>query len=93
MKTINYEAWAKTLLSFVNSKDLDRELTDFCGGWRCPIVPERHVVVPVEPTEEMIIEVMKDLAPKCTSILAAAMHLSISRAYKLMIAAAPDAED
>lgn len=34
---INHEAWSKSLIGFIRSKGLERELTDWCGGWKCPI--------------------------------------------------------
>lgn len=34
---VNYEAWARTMIVFIRSKKLERELADFAGGWRCPI--------------------------------------------------------
>lgn len=34
---INYRAWANTMLRFIRSKGLERELVDYAGGWPCPI--------------------------------------------------------
>jgi len=34
---INYHAWANTMIRFIRSKGLERELTDWAGGWSCPI--------------------------------------------------------
>jgi hypothetical protein len=36
-KEINYQAWSESLIGFIRSKGLERECTDWCGGWKCPI--------------------------------------------------------
>lgn len=37
MTAVNYEAWARTMIGFIRSKGLERELTDWAGGFPCPI--------------------------------------------------------
>lgn len=36
-RQINHEAWSQSLIGFIRSKGLECELTDWCGGWKCPI--------------------------------------------------------
>lgn len=35
---INTAAWLKSVLGFIRSKDLERECSDWCGGWPLPKV-------------------------------------------------------
>lgn len=56
---------------------------------KAPAIPEDWKLVPVEPTEAMVTGVMDDMAPNRNSTLNAAMWLSISRAYRLMLSASP----
>lgn len=37
---INYAAWNGTMLAFIRARGLEQDLTDFAGGWACPIKPE-----------------------------------------------------
>ncbi len=34
---INYESWARNMITFIRERGLDGELRDWCGGWPCPI--------------------------------------------------------
>lgn len=34
---INYEAWARGMISFIRHKRLELEFQDYCGGWPCPV--------------------------------------------------------
>lgn len=35
--TVNYQAWSTSLIGFIRAKGLEHELTEWCGGWKCPI--------------------------------------------------------
>ncbi len=37
MTELNYKAWTASLIGFIRFKKLEPELTDWCGGWPCPI--------------------------------------------------------
>lgn len=37
MTELNHKAWAESLIGFIRFKKLESELTDWCGGWPCPI--------------------------------------------------------
>ena len=51
-----------------------------------PVIPDGYVLVPVEPTEEMLDAAIKDLDQY--KIRNVAVRLSVGRAYLLMISAA-----
>lgn len=36
---INFEAWARAMITFIREKGLEQEYTDWSGGWSCPIKP------------------------------------------------------
>lgn len=34
---INYQAWSKSMITYLREKGLEEDFKDWCGGWFCPI--------------------------------------------------------
>lgn len=39
---INYEAWARNMITFIRERDLEIDFKHWSGGWPCPISPNRR---------------------------------------------------
>lgn len=57
---VNHEAWANSLIGFIRAKGLEQELTDWCGGFPCPIKAGGDVAMP--QNVEVAIRRMRTLA-------------------------------
>ena len=34
---VSHEAWARSMIGFIRERGLEQELSDWCGGWPCPV--------------------------------------------------------